>query len=88
MATTTDFVDSMVDEYRVLCGLCAEGDKSGGDLDISWDRVEEQLVSGGDWTPTGAQHVARLARDYGAFVLRNAMALALALRIEDGKTQL
>jgi hypothetical protein len=37
-----------------------------------------------EWTQEGAAQVAALSREYGAFVLRNALALATALGIEDG----
>ena len=37
-----------------------------------------------DWTPEGAGTILALANDYGAFVLRNALALAIALDKEDG----
>lgn len=52
---------------------------------IDWKRVEAKLHNEMDWTQDGAEHVASLARDYGAFVLRNALALALSLGIEDGE---
>jgi hypothetical protein len=51
---------------------------------IDWTRVESKLQHEMKWTQEGAVHVAALARDYGAFVLRNALALALCLGIEDG----
>ena len=37
-----------------------------------------------DWTDGGARAVVMLANDYGAFVLRNALALAVLLGKEDG----
>jgi len=46
--------------------------------------LSRALVHEGDWTPEGADTVLRLAREYGTFVLRNALALATALGIEDG----
>jgi hypothetical protein len=52
---------------------------------IDWTRVETKLQNEMEWTKEGAAHVAALARDYGAFVLRNALALALSLGIEDGE---
>ena len=39
-----------------------------------------------DWTPKGASVVVMLAQQYGTFVLRNALALANALGIEDGES--
>ena len=66
----------LVDEYRMLFGSrnCRERES-----------LEKMLVSGADWTPQAAQHLARLAREYGAFMLRNALAVSVALRIEDGE---
>jgi hypothetical protein len=55
-----------------------------GDQSMDWKRVEAKLHNEMDWTQDGAEHVTSLARDYGAFVLRNALALSLSLGIEDG----
>ena len=52
---------------------------------IDWTRVEDKLQNEMEWTRDGAAQVTALARDYGAFVLRNALALALTLGIEDGE---
>jgi len=52
---------------------------------IDWTRVEAKLHNEMEWTQEGAAHVAALARDYGVFVLRNALALAISLGIEDGE---
>jgi len=46
--------------------------------------ITEALVSDHDWTEEGATEVIRLATDKGSFLLRNALALAIALKIEDG----
>jgi hypothetical protein len=52
------------------------------------DGTDEQiigaLVANADWTDTGAREILVLARRYGTSSLRNALALADALRIEDG----
>lgn len=37
-----------------------------------------------DWTNEGARTIVNLANDYGAFMLRNALALAVVLDKEDG----
>ena len=58
---------------------------SKGEQPIDWTRVEAKLQDEMEWTREGAAHVAALAREYGAFVLRNALALALSLGIEDGE---
>jgi len=55
---------------------------------IDWTRVEAKLQNEMEWTQEGAEHVAALARDYGAFVLRNALALATVFGVEDGALDL
>lgn len=56
--------------------------------DLGMDTTDEQihcaLVERGDWTDDGARTVVALAREHGVFVLRNALALAVAEGIEDG----
>jgi len=55
-----------------------------GEQLIDWTRVETKLHNDMEWTQEGAAHVAALARDYGVFVLRNALALATVFGVEDG----
>jgi len=56
--------------------------------DLGAEATDEQivraLVERGDWTEQGAREVLQLARRYGTSILRNALALAAALNIEDG----
>jgi hypothetical protein len=49
------------------------------------DAIKELLEKQADWTPNGAQAIVDLATNYGSFVLKNALALSIALNIEDGK---
>lgn len=56
-----------------------------GEQPIDWTRVEAKLQNEMEWTQQGTTHITALARDYGAFFLRNALALALSLGIEDGE---
>jgi hypothetical protein len=51
----------------------------------SADSLERKLVRDAEWTPEAAEHLLRLARDYGSFMLQNALAISLALDIEDGE---
>ncbi len=46
--------------------------------------IVDALVSNSAWTEQGGTAVLQLARRYGCSVLRNALALAEALDIEDG----
>lgn len=52
------------------------------------DQIVAALVRDSDWTKQGAQEVLHLARTYGTSILRNALALASAMQIEDGEAGL
>lgn len=71
---------SIVAEYETVVGSIS-GHSSPGELIAA-------LVSQCDWTQDGAEILVALARRYGTFVLRNALALAAALDIEDGEAGL
>lgn len=76
-------VHSLLDEYKShVNSFRSEGGEKEG---LDWTTVAELLRTEAGWTSSGAEHVAVLARQYGTFVLRNALALALALEIEDGE---
>jgi hypothetical protein len=53
--------------------------------DPSPEQLTAALVQNADWTPQGAAIVVHLAQTHGTFLLRNALALAHALGIEDGE---
>jgi hypothetical protein len=69
-------ISSLVVEYSSLLRSASEDEPAA---------IERALVADADWTPLAAQHLVRLAKDYGAFMLRNAAALATALGVEDGE---
>ena len=77
-ATDTD-VKQLLDEYQTLV---SESRRPDGDID--WEQLQGALSATAEWTAIGAQHLVDLVTDYGAFVLRNAFALARAAGIEDG----
>ncbi|MDI6451845.1 hypothetical protein [Anaerobaca lacustris] len=66
-------VSGLVEEYRVLL-----------DMTDSQDSLRKAMVEGAEWTPQAANRLLELANDYGSFMLRNALAISLALGIEDG----
>ena len=68
-------VSGLVDEYRALFDGLDSGER---------ELMEQRLISGAEWTPQAAEHLVQLARDYGSFMLRNALAIATALNVEDG----
>lgn len=70
----------IANEYQALV---EESSNSRGQ--INWLRLQRGLVADLDWTPPAAQHLVSLARQYGAFMLRNALALAVAANIDDGE---
>lgn len=51
-------------------------------------RIISTLIIDAGWTAEGARTVLRLARIYGTSILRNALALAEAMDIEDGEAGL
>ena len=67
---------SLVYEYDVLFAN-AKDDKI--------DTLRDLLVSNAEWSDQAASHLLQLVKDNGAFILRNALALSLALGIEDGE---
>lgn len=68
-------VAGLVSEYRALFHNPPESTPNA---------IEDILIHQADWTPDAAQQLLYLAQHYGAFILRNALAVALALDIEDG----
>lgn len=75
-------LESLVSEYE---GLLLKGTASEGAVDVeNWRLVADALCRDADWSERGADEIARLVKDYGAFMLRNALAVAIALGREDG----
>ncbi len=73
-------MESMVGEYKATL---AELDAYDGSSAAA-KRITLALSQQHDWSHAGAAALVALARDYGTFMLRNALALAAALEIEDG----
>lgn len=74
---TSEYVKSLTNEYRALI-------KKSGSAKRRPDKIEALLASRGDWHPNAAAHLLTIAKENGAFMLSNALALSLALGIEDG----
>ena len=77
----TEFLESAVSEYRPLLDP-AWDKKDVGRVDT--ERLISQLTREHDWTDLGARAIVSLATEYGTFMLRNALALAIILDKEDG----
>ena len=74
-------LSALVAEYAALRTSPDAGD---GPEAIATD-IECLLAGECDWTTRAAAALAHLAKDYGAFMLRNAAALAIAFDLEDGE---
>jgi len=73
-------MESLVAEYKAtLAGMDAY---DGGSAAAK--RITLALSQQHEWSHAAAATLVALARDYGSFMLRHALALAAALEIEDG----
>jgi len=75
-----ELLESTISEYRNISDL--EKLRTNGELDT--DRIVSILSKNHDWTQQGAQAIICLTNQYGSFMLRNALALAIVLGKEDG----
>ena len=74
----------MIQEYgSALAEIADNGGGKGGD--VRWRLIEARLAGDHGWTGEGAEEIAGLAREYGTFMLRNALAIAHVFGIEDGE---
>ena len=73
-------IESLVAEYKATL---AEMDAYDGSSAAA-KRITLAISQQHDWSQAAAATLVKLARDYGTFMLRNALALAEALEIEDG----
>ena len=79
--TEGQYVDSLVNEYAVLLRKRLHGAPQGQHDGTGFIR---DLAASADWSMSGARELMRLAENYGAFMLRNALAVAVVLGKEDG----
>ncbi len=52
--------------------------------EIDWNKLVNLLCTNGEWTRQGAEILVEIVKNYGSFILKNALALALAASVEDG----
>ncbi|HOC93923.1 MAG TPA: hypothetical protein PKH33_16370 [bacterium] len=76
-------IDFLVEEYETFIKEITRKDDA-SKQDISMSELHNALVISGEWSDRAAEHLILLSKNYGAFFLRNALALAVALDIEDG----
>jgi len=72
---------STISEYRSLCEI----EYIDTDKEPDAERLISDLSKNHDWTRQGAHAIVSLAHNYGSFMLRNALALAIVLEKEDGE---
>lgn len=75
-------VQILIDEYRLLLGKSNVETSKLPSLEDN--DIQSVLVNDCEWTPKAAKALLTLSKEYGAFMLRNALALSIALEIEDG----
>lgn len=78
-----EYVDLLIDEYR---SLLDNGSSLHALARFDGRKSVEAMLRSADWTSSGASELLALAENYGAFMLRNALALAVVLGKEDGST--
>jgi hypothetical protein len=72
--------DTLLEEYKNIIAHL--------DPDATDDQIIQLLIDRADWTKEGAHAILMLARTYGTAILRNALALADAMGVEDGSSRL
>jgi len=74
-------VGALLDEYKSLSDLEKTGRSRFEDYD--WERVKQLLVRNAGWTNMRAEILIEVACNDRIYMLRNALALAIAARIEN-----
>jgi len=80
---TLDEIKGLTEEYCALLRQSANNISAPSKNTI--EGIKKQLVNNGKWSHQASEHLLDLAINYGSFMLRNALALSLALQIEDGE---
>ncbi len=80
----------MIDQPALLQSAISEYDSTVNSASrkstrkVDPEQLSRALCKNHDWTDRGARTIMSLANEYGAFMLRNALALAVVLDKEDG----
>lgn len=76
-----EYVDALIEEYEALL---PQKSLRNGPGEYVESEILKQLLDLADWSSSGARELLWLAEKYGAFMLRNALAVAVVLGKEDG----
>ena len=80
----------MIDQVALLQSAISEYDSTVNSTGrkakrrVNREHLTRALCKDHDWTDGGARAIVSLANEYGSFMLRNALALAVVLDKEDG----
>ena len=75
------YVESLIDEYESLLAQVPLNDNR---REYDKSEILKNLAGSSDWSFAAARELVMLAEYYGAFMLRNALAIAVVLGKEDG----
>ena len=76
-----EYVDSLIVDYETLLTQKLLKNSRG---EYNESEILKELVVSADWSLSAAREILRLVENYGAFMLRNALAIAVVLAKEDG----
>jgi hypothetical protein len=76
-----EYVDSLIVDYETLLTQKLLKNTRG---EYNESEILKELVVSADWSLFAAREILRLVENYGAFMLRNALAIAVVLAKEDG----
>jgi hypothetical protein len=76
-----EYVDSLIVDYETLLAQKLLKNSRG---EYNESEILKELVVSADWSSSAAREILRLVENYGAFMLRNALAIAVVLAKEDG----
>ena len=77
----SDYVDALIHEYEALLTQKSLRNSRGEYVE---SEIVKELSASAEWSTSAARELLRLAENYGAFMLRNALAIAIVLGKEDG----
>jgi hypothetical protein len=75
------YVDSLIVDYETLLTQKLLKNSRG---EYNESEILKELVVSADWSLFAAHEILRLVENYGAFMLRNALAISVVLGKEDG----
>jgi hypothetical protein len=76
-----EYVDSLIVDYETLLTQKLLKNTRG---EYNESEILKELVVSADWSLFAAREILRLVENYGAFMLRNALAISVVLGKEDG----